>query len=123
MLDLVSVMVFGEVTIATGVCVALVRVTTCGVFWSPSFATAAGGEGLWTIGDGGGAIGLRRSSRTASCVAARAKLSATASLSTRPAMRNARRSLLFCKSSLLTVFAVTRKRAGADQGPEQDSTQ
>ena len=59
MLDLVSVMVFGEVTIATGVCVALVRVTTCGVFWSPSFATAAGGEGLWTIGDGGGAIGLR----------------------------------------------------------------
>ncbi len=103
MLDLVSVMVFGEVTIATGVCVALVRVTTCGVFWSPSFATAAGGEGLWTIGDGGGAIGLRRSSRTASCVAARAKLSATANLSTWPAMRNARRSLLFCKSSADSV--------------------
>ena len=103
MLDLVSVMVFGEVTTATGVCVALVRVTTCGVFWSPSFATAAGGEGLWTIGDGGGAIGLRRSSRTASCVAARAKLSATANLSTRPAMRNARRSLLFRASLRLLL--------------------
>ena len=100
MLDLVSVMVFGEVTTATGVCVALVRVTTCGVFWSPSFATAAGGEGLWTIGDGGGAIGLRRSSRTASCVAARAKLSATTNLSTRPAMRNARRAFAF----VLQVF-------------------
>ena len=124
MLDLVSVMVFGEVTIATGVCVALVRVTTCGVFWSPSFATAAGGEGLWTIGDGGGAIGLRRSSRTASCVAARAKLSATANLSTRPAMRNARRAFAFVLQVFaVTVFAVTRKRAGADQGPEQDSTQ
>ena len=103
MLDLVSVMVFGEVTIATGVCVALVRVTTCGVFWSPSFATAAGGEGLWTIGDGGGAIGLRPSSRTASCVAARAKLSATANLSTRHAMRNGRRSLLFASLRLLLV--------------------
>ena len=99
-------MVFGEVTIATGLCVALVRVTTCGVFWPPSFATAAGGEGLWTIGDGGGAIGLRPSSRTASCVAARTKLSATANLSTTHAMRNGRRSLLRGASLVSRMYAL-----------------
>ena len=84
MLDLGLAVMLGDVTIATGVCVALVSVTTCGVWPSPSFTTAAGGEGLWTFGNGGSVVGLRplpRSLRTASCIAARTKLSATAKTS------------------------------------------
>jgi hypothetical protein len=82
----------GDATIATGVCVALVRVTTCtcgACSPPPSFTTAAGGEGLWTFGEGGGEVGLRplpRSLRTASCIPARTKLSATAKLSATRAM-------------------------------------
>ena len=93
MLDLGLAVMLGDVTIATGVCVALVSVTTCGVWPSPSFTTAAGGEGLWTFGNGGSVVGLRplpRSLRTASCIAARTKLSATRAI----ARREGRRSLL-----------------------------
>ena len=90
MLDLGLAVILGDVTIATGVCVALVRVTSCGACWPPpSFTTAAGGEGLWTFGDGGGLVGLRplsRSLRTASCIAARTKLSATTKRSAPRAM-------------------------------------
>eukprot|EP00964_Phaeocystis_antarctica_P124984 scaffold88620_cov60-Phaeocystis_antarctica.AAC.1 len=92
-LDLGLAVMLGDVTIATGVCVALVSVTTCGVWPSPSFTTAAGGEGLWTFGNGGSVVGLRplpRSLRTASCIAARTKLSATAKTSATRAIASRR---------------------------------
>ena len=108
MLDLGLAVMLGDVTIATGVCVALVRVTRCGACWPPpSFTTAAAGEGLWTFGDGGGGVGLRplsRSLRTASCIAARTKLSATAKRSATRAML----AFAFALTSSTIVFLLAR---------------